>query len=523
MKREKIVVMGFDGATFSLIEPLVDKGKLPTFEKLMKRGVYGILKSTIPPVSAPAWVSFMTGKNPGKHGIFDFRHWNVKKYDESELVDTTKIDGLKVWNILNSFGKKVGVINVPITYPPEKVNGFLITGMLTPSLENYTYPSELKNELKDYIIDIESGGKFIPSFGKINKEKFFEELNEMVDSRLKNTLRLLKKDWDLFIIVFRFLDAAQHIFWEDKEYLEKLYKKADHILEAILKEIKATVIVMSDHGFEAKSLKDVHINDWLRINGYLKTKKEIKTSRFNKKKIVRFLSSLGLLNIVWKIIPSKIKEKEIREYKNVDWSRTKAYFSPKHFAFPWVGIEINLKNKKEKGIVDPKDYEELREEIIEKLKELKDPETGEKVVEKIYRKEEIYKGNHLYEASDIIIKFKHPYRGEKSLGNTAFITPTVESNIKGEHEFNGIFMAFGRYIIKGEEIKNAEIIDIVPTILHIFGLALPEDLDGKVLKGIFKSSYVSAKKRVRSIKINQMKEKSKIIKKIRYLKKFKKI
>ncbi len=523
MKREKIVVIGFDGATFSVIKPLVERGELLTFEKVMKNGVYGNLKSTIPPVSAPAWTSFMTGKNPGKHGIFDFRHWNVKKYDESELVDSTKIDGLKIWNILNSFGKKVGVINVPITYPPEKVDGFLITGMLTPSLENFTYPPELKNELKDYIIDIESGGKFIPSFGKINKEKFFEELNEMADNRLKNIVRLLKKDWDLFIVVFRFLDAAQHIFWEDKEYLEKLYKKADHTLETILERINATVIVMSDHGFEAKSLKDVHINDWLRINGYLKTKKEIKTSRFNKKKILNFLNSLGLLNIIWKIIPSKIKEREIHEYKNIDWSRTVAYFSPKHFAFPWVGIEINLKSKKERGIVDPEDYGELREEIIEKLKKLKDPETRETVAERIYRKEEVYNGKHLHEASDIIIKFKHPYRGEKNLGNPEFITPTIESNIKGEHEFKGIFMAFGRHIIKGKEIKNIEIIDIVPTILHIFGLPIPEDIDGKVSKEIFKSSYVTAKKRVKPIKINKIKEKNRIIKKIKYLKKIKKI
>jgi len=516
MKREKVVVIGFDGATFSVIKPLVERGELPTFEKLMKNSVYGNLKSTIPPVSAPAWTSFMTGKNPGKHGIFDFRHWNVKKYDESELVDSTKIDGLKVWDILNSFGKKVGIVNVPITYPPERVDGFLITGMLTPSLENFTYPPELKHELDNYIIDIESGGNFIPPFGKINKEKFFEELNEMADNRLKNVLMLLKKDWDLFIVVFRFSDAGQHILWEDKDYLEKLYKKADYILEKILKKINATVIVMSDHGFEAKSQKDVHINDWLRINGFLKTKKEIKTSRFNKKEIMRLLNSTGLLNIIWKIIPNQIKEKEVQEYKNIDWSRTVAYFSPKHFAFPWVGIEINLKSKKERGIVKPENYEGLREKIIEKLKRLKDPETGENVVEKIYRKEEIYNGKHLYEASDIIIKFKHPYRGEKSLGNPEFITPSIESNIKGEHEFNGIFMAFGRHIIKGKEMKNMKIIDIAPTVLHILESPIPEDVDGKVLK-IFKPGSKSTRRKVK-LRVKGMKEREIIREKIRKFK-----
>jgi len=505
MKKEKVVIIGFDGATFNIIKPLVERGELPTFKRFMKKGVYGNLKSTIPPVSAPAWVSFMTGMNPGKHGIFDFRHWSVEKYDQSELVDSTKIDGLKIWNILNSFGKKVGVINVPITYPPERIDGFMITGMLTPSLENCTYPPELKNKLKDYIIDIESSGKFLPPFGKINKEGFFEELNKMADNRLKNVLKLLKKDWDLFIVVFRFLDAAQHIFWKDKEYLEKLYKKADYILKTIQKKIDATFIVVSDHGFEAKSKKDVHINDWLRINGYLKTKKKIKTTRFNKKKILRFLNSSGLLNLVWKIIPSKIKEGEIHEYKNIDWSKTKAYFSPKHFAFPWIGIEINLKGKKEKGIIDPENYEELRDKIIEKLNRLENPEIDEKVVERIYRKEDIYKGKYLDEASDIIIKFKYPYRGEKSLGNPEFITPTIESNIKGEHEFNGIFIASGHNIVKGKEIMNAEIIDMSPTVLFIFGLPIPEDMDGKVVE-MFKSRFRNIEREIKSTKLKRIKE-----------------
>jgi predicted AlkP superfamily phosphohydrolase/phosphomutase len=514
MKREKLVVIGLDGATFDIIKPLVERGELPTFEKLMKKGVYGNLKSTIPPVSAPAWVSFMTGKNPGKHGIFDFRNWNVKKYDESELVDSTKIDSLKIWDILNSFGKKTGVVNLPITYPPEKLDGFMISGMLTPSKDNFTYPPELKHELEDYIIDIESGGNFIPSFGKINKEKFFEELNEMADKRLKNVVKLLKKDWDLFIVVFRFLDAAQHIFWEDIIYLEKLYKKADHILKTILKKTRATIIVMSDHGFEAKSTKDVHINDWFRINGYLKTKKEVKTSRFDKKNVLKLLKSYGIIDAIWGLIPSKMKSKGIREYKNIDWSQSKAYFSPKHFAFPWVGIEINLKGKKEMGLVKPEDYEELREEIIHKLKQLKDPETKEKVIEKIYRKEEIYKGKHFPEASDIIIKFKRPYRGEKSIGNAGFITLSIDSNIKGEHEYNGIFLAFGRHVLKGKEIKKLEIIDITPTILHFFNLGKTKDMDGRVLKEIFRKDSEIFKNKIKPKKIIKINKEQKKIREV---------
>jgi predicted AlkP superfamily phosphohydrolase/phosphomutase len=517
---QKVVVIGFDGATFDVIKPLVKKGELRTFRKLMKKGVYGKLKSTIPPVSAPAWTSFMTGKNPGKHGIFDFRIWDPKKYDKSILVDSTKIDGMKIWNILNLFGKKVGIINVPLTYPPEKVDGFLISGMLSPSLENFTYPPELKYELEDYIIDTEAGGHFIPSFGKIDEKSFSKQLEDMADSRLKNALKLWKPDLDLFIVIFRFLDAAQHVFWEKREYIEMFYEKADCILEQFLNKISknTTLFVMSDHGFGPKATKDVHLNDWLMKNNFLK----VRNLRFitYKRKIERLLASLGVINILWKFLPKEVKERGIHEYDCIDWSSTKAYFSPKHFAFPWIGIEINVKGKKEMGVVEPEEYKQVRSEVIKKLKEFKDPETGEKVIEKIFKREELYTGNHIHEASDIILKFKFPYRGEKSLGNEKLITQTIPTNIKGEHKLYGIFIAYGSQIRSGVELKGLDIVDIAPIILHVFGLPIPRDMDGRVPKEIFKPNSALYKRKVKFV---ELKERSIIKEKIEMLKKLKRI
>lgn len=517
---QKVVVIGFDGATFDVIRPLVKEGKLKTFRKLIKKGVYGKLKSTMPPVSAPAWTSFMTGKNPGKHGIFDFRIWNPEKYDESVLVDSTRIDGMKIWNILNLFGKKVGIINVPLTYPPEKVDGFLISGMLTPSLENFTYPPELKYELENYIIDIETGGHFIPSFGKIDEKSFSKQLENMADSRLKNTLKLWKPDLDLFIVVFRFLDAAQHVFWGKKEYIETFYEKADNILEQFLDKISkdTTLFMMSDHGFGPKAIKDVHLNDWLMKNNFLKVR-NVKFVTY-KRKIERLLVSLGIINILWKFLPKRTKERSMYEYDCIDWSSTKAYFSPKHFAFPWVGIEINVKSKKEVGVVKPEKYEQLRNKLIEKLKELKDPGTGEKIIEKIFKREELYTGTHVHEAPDIILKFKFPYRGEKSLGNKKLITQAIPTNIRGEHKLYGIFIAYGSQIRNGVELKGLNIVDIAPTILHVLGLPIPRDMDGRVLKEIFKYNSALYK---RKVKLVELKERSIIKEKVEMLKKLKRI
>jgi predicted AlkP superfamily phosphohydrolase/phosphomutase len=138
--QRKVIVIGLDGATLDLILPWVQKGLLPNFQRIIKKGIWGHLTSTIPPFTAPAWTSFMTGKNPGKHGIYDFMVREPGTYTSSS-VNASFCDADSLWRIIGSEGKKVGVINVPMTYPPEEVNGFLISGMLTPSnTDTFSHP-----------------------------------------------------------------------------------------------------------------------------------------------------------------------------------------------------------------------------------------------------------------------------------------------------------------------------------------------------------------------------------------------
>ena len=128
----KVICIGLDGATFDLIRPWLSKGKLPNIGRIIKDGVWGELESVIPPVSAPAWTSFMTGKNPGKHGIFGFKKEKQGTYEEL-FVNRKLIKSETLWKCLSDVGKKVIVINVPLTYPPEEINGYLMSGMDTPS------------------------------------------------------------------------------------------------------------------------------------------------------------------------------------------------------------------------------------------------------------------------------------------------------------------------------------------------------------------------------------------------------
>jgi predicted AlkP superfamily phosphohydrolase/phosphomutase len=179
----KVFVIGLDGATFDLIRPWAASGKLPTFKKLMDSGAWSELRSTVPPVTASAWSSFMTGKNPGAHGLFDFMQRRDDSYDLTP-VSARDRDGKAVWDLISDAGKKVIVMNVPVTWPPQPVNGLLITGMLTPrSADNYTYPRELADELREHI------GEYIvysdEVYSKGRGELFMQALKHSADQRVK--------------------------------------------------------------------------------------------------------------------------------------------------------------------------------------------------------------------------------------------------------------------------------------------------------------------------------------------------
>ena len=228
-----MLVIGLDGATFDLIKPFVALGRLPTIEKLMREGVYGDLISTIPPVTSPAWPSFMTGKNPGKHGVFDF----VGKgggYDRT--IKTAKdIKAKTLWRMLSDAGKTCIVVNVPVTYPPEKIKGCIVSGMLTPPGACYAYPFEVYEELRKmgYKPEIEDIEKYS------SPKELLHCLVEVASMRTKAVLYLMDKfnRWDFCMLVFRGTDIIQHNIWQHKDIILQFYQKIDRLISKKIKKL----------------------------------------------------------------------------------------------------------------------------------------------------------------------------------------------------------------------------------------------------------------------------------------------
>jgi predicted AlkP superfamily phosphohydrolase/phosphomutase len=527
-------VIGLDGATFDIILPWIRKDALPTLRRLMKRGVYGNLISTIPPVTSPAWPSFMTGKNPGKHGVFDFVG-RGKGY--SKILKTSRdIKAKTLWKLLSDQGKTCIVVNVPLTYPPEKIRGCIVTGMLTPPGTCYAYPFEVYEELKKIGYELE-----IKNYEKYSSPKeLLTYLVRIAFKRTKAVLHLMDKfsNWDFCMLVFRGTDVIQHNFWQHKDIIFQFYQKIDELIKDLINKARneTNIILMSDHGF-GSAHKFFHVNYFLNYMGLLQlggnyslrgNYLDIKGYRHAKTSLWKIMLKMGItkerihelaqktntLSILQKV-SGKVKIEIPKTKRSIDWKRTKAFFSSS--IGPSAAIEINLKGREPEGIVTKEEYHEIRELIIKELLEVKDPENGRSIVQDAFRREDIYYGPFLLDSPDIVFLTNNMeyIATDRIYGNNLVSEPFRKG--RGTHRMNGILIAYGPDIKDGgEKIERARIIDLAPTILHMFELEIPEDMDGKVLIDIFHPSSQIVKKIIR---YHRYTEREKIKEKIKNIKK----
>lgn len=505
----KVMVIGLDGATFDILSPLISQGKLPSLESLIQNGASGNLKSTMPPLSPAAWSTFQTGKNPGKHGVFDF--FKSLPGDHSYLpVNSTLLKSKTLWEIVSDYGRSVGVLNIMLNYPPRKVNGFIVTGKETPSEDSeYTSPPALKKE----ILQVEPKYEAEP-FKRISKtRRFLKEVPVFLNRQEKINSYLYKKySPDLFANLFAIPDVIHHVFWkymdpshpnyserESRTYLpliEKCYQTLDDIIGSRLKMIdeNTVVIVMSDHG-GGPLHKFVQLNRWLQTQGLMTLKNDRKSrdSSFvgGLKHLLRRLYSYALVydftGFFKKLRLDTFAKRMASAQSAIDWTRTKAFAG----RISEHGIYCNLKEREKEGIVSPEEYEELRQNIISKLSELKDPYTGKRVFEKVYKREEIYTGPYITYAPDIILGFgNEPYEPGDDLFGEEILESVRNDGFTGMHRPDGIMIAYGQGIKRAAVIHGAEIGDLAPTILYAMGEKIPRDMDGKVLLGIFEPSFV---------------------------------
>jgi predicted AlkP superfamily phosphohydrolase/phosphomutase len=498
----KVIVFGLDGATFNILMPWIEAGELPFLKKMIDEGVHGELLSTIPPITASAFVSFQTGKTPAHHEIFDFSRYIPGSY-ETPIINSSVIKPKTIWQILSSVGKRIIAINVPITFPPKPVNGYMVSGLLSPNINQACYPPELAEEITKLIPDFE----FIVPIRTIDflgLDEFIARLTKLSEKRATLAKYLLKRNWDFFMLHFQDTDTGQHAFWSyidpihpaygdhsesDRQKVLGLYKRIDQLMAEIYSEVEkeTLVMVMSDHGF-GPAIKRIYINEWLLRQDLLRVKKTWK------RKIVgwgvKTIIALDFLKLRRRFIKSHSRGEKLQiriTHTNlIDWTKTVAYALPGTF---YARIYLNLKDREPEGIVDPKDSSTICQQIKAKLLELRDSKTGQSVFNHVYLKDEIYPGTTASSLPDIIVE---PARGY--IFATDLVTNTIFRStpnfFTGTHEREGIFAAYGPGVPARKQIHDANLVDLMPTILYALGVPIPNDLDGKILKDVFPIQYM---------------------------------
>lgn len=525
---QRIVAVGLDGATFDLITPWANEGLLPTFARLMEDGCYGELRSVIQPYTAQAWSSFITGKNQGKHRIFDFWERDFPGYG-FRLLNASARRGKSLWRILSTAGKEVIVLNVPMTYPPEEVNGVMVSGRDTPGMDSqYTFPSNLKGDLEEALGSyvIVPNDWLYSRRGRPDKARA-ELFNEVAIRFAAGRYLMDKYPWDFSIFVVTATDGVAHFFWAnhdpshplyDPDTAERygntvleVYRKVDSELAALLQRLPddTTVVLLSDHGNGPTPDRAVHLNPWLQQQGLLTFRAHEGAGRIrsipSRLAVKALRSSRGLLHTflpfqtltkVRRFLPANLRSSTSAQilFSDIDWSRTKA-FSEEIRGHIW----INLKGRETQGIVEPgAEYESIRDQILAELPKLRDPESNQPLIRRVYRREEVYHGAFLQHIPDLVVEAAGApdlFRSHEAHDAAVRILSRAEMKklkTSGSHKMNGIFLIKGKGIRAGREIKGAELIDVTPTILYLMGQPIPSDLDGKVLTDVLEPSFLKA-------------------------------
>ncbi|HSO75430.1 MAG TPA: alkaline phosphatase family protein [Blastocatellia bacterium] len=516
--KTKLLVIGLDGASFNVLDPLIENGHLKNLAGLIAGGVRADLETTFPPITAVAWSSFMTGKNPGKHGIFEFVR--LDHASKRELaVNASFRQGSAIWDLLSDAGERVVVHNVPCTYPPRKVNGLLIADFMTPrGRRDFTYPSALLSELEarfgPYRLHLSQ------TYGKGNVEGVLDELFDELEYKAKVTEYLMTRyEWDAFFQYFWGTDRIQHELWhiideahprhdpeEARRYRDRVYGYFDRVDEIVGRLVElagrdAIVCVASDHGF-GPAHKYCSFNIWLLQEGFLKLKRDALT------RIKRTMFSLGLTpERAFKLIKrlplgalrpsrgvsnqpaaSNLLSKLFLSFNDVDWSRTVA-FSKGNYG----QIYVNLEGREATGSVRAGEYDSVCEAIVARLNALKDPATGEPWADKIFRREQIYQGPRVSDAPDVA--FLPRDMRYLALGNADFTSNKFMVDafgISGCHRMHGVLIATGGGLRSATRASAARIVDVTPTLLYLTGQPLPGDMDGQVLTEMISAEFLSA-------------------------------
>ncbi len=522
-RKPKLLIIGLDGAGFDVINPFIKGGRLPNMAGLISDGAHGDLESTIHPLTPLAWTSFLSGQNPGKHGIFDFFAREKDSY-KFNLVTASEREGHDFIDILSDAGLRIASINVPLTYPPREVNGIMISGMGTPNLQvKFTYPDELGKELLKKF----PGYAISPPYDR-GREVIPKSLITMVESRTEAALMLAEKyEPDVLLMVYQATDIAQHLFWHDHyepgspgtdEAYADLIPRIYELTDAGIGKLRdyaghdVPVLIVSDHGAQGLDLV-VGLNRFLADKGYLTFYPPGKSPDSGHAKLLRNFARRWILWLQ-RLLPASLKNRiksvipgiskrvmtlwNVPDMSSVDFTNTRAYAIGSY-----GGIFINLNGREPSGCVNPgAEYEAVRDAISKALLEWTDPD-GKRIVDKVHRREDLYAGPFVERAPDLVVQLaakcftKTSFAPEKEKLYQESHYQMFAHQHQSIHAMQGICIASGYPYLKKKEgepkvVEGARIIDLAPTILHTLGLEIPDDMDGVVLNECFDPDWFDA-------------------------------
>lgn len=505
---KKTILFGIDGATWTLFNQFISEGHLPTFEHVVKSGAHGTLMSTVPAVTVPSWTSMFTGVNPGKHGITDF----ILKIDGKFSFGTSNYRRTDtIWQIMSRNNMKAIVVNEPATFPADKINGVMTTGLMTPPGSTYVHPADLKGELEKV-----AGGYWtdlpLDYYLTVNKDdaKAYSMIEEFANKTSKVGLHLAKNyEWDSLAVIWVSTDKIQHTLWHKPEYILRHYIQMDGLLKQYLDiaaRENANLLITSDHGF-GPLRKTFYINSWLAHIGLQKRKTNLVALAtklgITPTRLAMILKKLHLYDFVLRsLIKSDIIVDAAFQYdRPIDMEKSIAFSKAE-------GIFINREAAKE-------EYERIRSEIMQSLQKVVDKDSP--VVMDVFKREEVMSGQYIDRAPDILFTLHDGYCPTYySDGPNSEYIGDDKGGYKGGtantgiHRPEGIFMSYGPDIRPHRLEVARRVWDIAPTILHMMNLSVPSYMDGVVMKEIFRNESGMAVREVKKTGYEASRIKSKL-------------
>jgi predicted AlkP superfamily phosphohydrolase/phosphomutase len=521
MGRERVFVIGLDAADPDLLEGWIEAGELPFFKQLMAEGTYGRLRC-IPPVFSPVeWTSILTGTNPGKHGIFGFEKV-LEGTRQIKVLNREDRDGIAFHEILAGAGRRVGVINMVMTYPAAQINGFVIAGMETPDLKSpgVSYPAGLIEELQSIGCDyqISPGVAGLIMDGRI--EEAIAALDKAADARYEATAYLMQEfDCDVMVVLFSEIDACSHYFWsyhdklhpdyrEEKarrfgDVLLSTYQKHEQILQNLMNLAPdATFVICSDHGVGFNYEARYYMKELFTRLGLYCAADASSAPTSLRSLLIRMVERAYWL--IFRRFPMRYKRKLARLVpglrsrvdsivSNVNWDRTRIWSNDSFFS-----IVINRTDTAGKPFFASEEaVRDFRDKVIEKLRALEEVGTGKPLVTAVHTREALYAGDHVHDAPDLVIEWadvrlRHGIRCDEIV----IYPDEIEKNqiqriLSGEHRPHAILLMKGDPIRRDHRLAGGSIMDVAPTVLYLSGQPIPRTMDGTVLLEPFSESFTA--------------------------------